>query len=122
MLVSPPRRRSKSGGNANALEAPDVGREQARPALRLGQAAAAGRCADPHRSAHAPAQGEPLRHGRGGAVAPPSDGRERTERTVDGSWNDLSSPSMGMIGGRFGRNVPIARTFPDPLPQLLEPN
>jgi len=60
--------------------------------------------------------------GEGGAVAPPSDGRERTERTVDGSWNDLSSPSMGMIGGRFGRNVPIARTFPDPLPQLLEPN
>jgi len=60
--------------------------------------------------------------GEGGAVAPPSDWRERTERTVDGSWNDLSSPSMGMIGGRFGRNVPIARTFPDPLPQLLEPN
>jgi hypothetical protein len=60
--------------------------------------------------------------GEGGAVAPPPDGRERTERTVDGSWNDLSHPSMGMIGGRFGRNVPIAKSFPDPLPQLLEPN
>jgi hypothetical protein len=60
--------------------------------------------------------------GEGGAVAPRGDGRERTERTFDGSWNDLSRPAMGMIGARFGRNVPIAKTFPEPLQQLLEPN
>src|SRR4051812_8148699 len=50
------------------------------------------------------------------------DGRERTERTMDGSWNDLSRPAMGMIGQRFGRNVPLAKTFPEPEPRLLEPN
>ena len=29
---------------------------------------------------------------------------------------------MGMIGARFGRNVPVDRTYPEPMPQLLEPN
>jgi hypothetical protein len=58
--------------------------------------------------------------GEGGAVAPPAD--DRSERTTDGSWNDLSRPTMGMIGARFGRNVPVDKTFPEPLPQLLEPN
>ena len=29
---------------------------------------------------------------------------------------------MGMIGARFGRNVPVDRTYPEQLPQLLEPN
>ena len=28
-----------------------------------------------------------------------------TQRTADGSWNDLDHPEMGMIGTRFGRNV-----------------
>jgi Animal haem peroxidase len=51
-----------------------------------------------------------------------ADGRERTERLMDGSWNDLSKPAMGMIGQRFGRNVPLAKTFPEPDAQLLEPN
>jgi hypothetical protein len=51
-----------------------------------------------------------------------ADGSERTGRTNDGSWNDLSKPAMGMIGQRFGRNVPLAKTFPEPEPQLLEPN
>jgi heme peroxidase len=51
-----------------------------------------------------------------------ADGSERTGRTTDGSWNDLSKPAMGMVGQRFGRNVPLARTFPEPEPQLLEPN
>jgi hypothetical protein len=37
----------------------------------------------------------------------------REERTVDGSYNDLSSPAMGSCGRRFGRNVPLEHTFPD---------
>ncbi|HEV8250373.1 MAG TPA: peroxidase family protein [Gaiellaceae bacterium] len=60
--------------------------------------------------------------GESDATPAPADGRERTGRTVDGSWNDLSKPTMGMIGQRFGRNVPLAKTFPEPPPQLLEPN
>jgi hypothetical protein len=48
-----------------------------------------------------------------------------TRRTVDGSWNDLSCPFMGKAGTRFGRNTPIADTFPDtanlmnPSPRLV---
>jgi hypothetical protein len=60
--------------------------------------------------------------GEGAAVAPPGDGSERTERTFDGSWNDLGKPTMGMVGARFGRNVPLAKTYPEPLDRLLEPN
>jgi hypothetical protein len=39
--------------------------------------------------------------------APQFDATHRTQRTSDGSWNDLSSPSTGMAGTRFGRNVPL---------------
>jgi hypothetical protein len=59
--------------------------------------------------------------GAGGAKAAPSDGPHAT-RTFDGSYNDLERPAMGMIGARFGRNVPVDRTYPEPTPQLLEPN
>jgi hypothetical protein len=59
--------------------------------------------------------------GAGGAKATPGEGPYRT-RTFDGSYNDLEKPAMGMIGARFGRNVPIDRTHPESLPQLLEPN
>jgi hypothetical protein len=45
-----------------------------------------------------------------------------TERTADGSWNDLDHPTMGMAGTRFGRNVPIGDTGPEPLDRMLEPN
>jgi hypothetical protein len=34
-------------------------------------------------------------------------------RTADGSYNDLSCPFMGKSGTRFGRNTPLADTFPD---------
>jgi hypothetical protein len=37
----------------------------------------------------------------------------RNERTIDGTYNDLQFPSMGGCGRRFGRNVPLERTFPD---------
>jgi heme peroxidase len=45
-----------------------------------------------------------------------------TTRTLDGSYNDLSRPEMGMCGMRFGRNVPRRYTFPDPEPSLMEPS
>ena len=51
--------------------------------------------------------------------APP---RALRARTLDGSYNDLSSPRMGSVGARFGRNIPLDRSFPEELPGLLEPN
>ena len=42
-------------------------------------------------------------------------------RSADGSYNDLEQPAMGMAGARFRRNVPIARTYPDPEPAMLTP-
>ena len=59
--------------------------------------------------------------GAGGAKAAP-DGGPHDSRTVDGSYNDLGQPAMGMIGARFGRNIPLDRTYPEELPGLLEPN
>ncbi len=43
-------------------------------------------------------------------------------RSLDGTYNDLSAPRMGAVGARFGRNVPLDRTFPQPEPAILEPN
>jgi hypothetical protein len=51
---------------------------------------------------------------------PPAD--YLTLRTVDGSWNDLDAPSMGMARTRFGRNVPLSASRAEELPQLLDPN
>src|SRR5262249_52694604 len=45
-----------------------------------------------------------------------------TQRTVDGTFNDLRDPRMGSVGMRFGRNVPNEFTFPDPEPQIMQPN
>ena len=57
------------------------------------------------------------------SVRPHASGdRHLRTRTLDGSYNDLAVPTMGTIGARFGRNVPIDRTHPEPLPDLLEPN
>jgi hypothetical protein len=58
------------------------------------------------------------------AKPPLTDGRERyaTSRTPDGTYNDLDYPTMGSANVRFGRNVPIARTYPDPDDLLLQPN
>lgn len=55
-----------------------------------------------------------------GILEPPAN--YRTARTTDGTYNDLHYPLMGSIGGRFGRNVPIAITNPEPVPEILEPN
>jgi hypothetical protein len=43
-------------------------------------------------------------------------------RTIDGTLNDLGQPLMGSIGSRFGRNVPVDQTWPEPAPAILEPN
>ncbi|OLE23947.1 MAG: heme peroxidase [Catenulispora sp. 13_1_20CM_3_70_7] len=43
-------------------------------------------------------------------------------RRIDGSYNNLAKPRTGMAGTRFGRNVPLERTYPEPLPDLLQPN
>jgi hypothetical protein len=45
-----------------------------------------------------------------------------TGRTGDGNFNDLEMPAMGSVGTRFGRNVPLAETFPDPEDKLLIPD
>jgi hypothetical protein len=45
-----------------------------------------------------------------------------TQRTLDGTFNDLDVPSMGSVGTRFGRNVPNEFTYPDPMPEVMTPN
>ena len=52
----------------------------------------------------------------------PQDSRHLVTRTVDGSYNDLSVPSMGMAGTRFGRNVAPSAAAPDEPPALFTPN
>lgn len=56
------------------------------------------------------------------AVQPlPWNDKYLTERTPDGSWNDLEHGEMGMANTRFGRNVPIEDTWPD-VDRMLVPN
>jgi hypothetical protein len=45
-----------------------------------------------------------------------------TARTADGTFNDLGQPEMGSANTRFGRNVMLSKTFPEPEPALLMPN
>jgi hypothetical protein len=44
-----------------------------------------------------------------------------TQRTADGTYNDLKFPRMGCAGARFGRNVPLEFTYPDEA-NLLNPS
>lgn len=53
---------------------------------------------------------------------PPYEPGFATARTADGTYNDLDDPRMGMAGARFGRNVPVAHTAPEPRPGILEPS
>ena len=55
-------------------------------------------------------------------VIEPMQARYLTARTADGTHNDLQNPAMGMAGSRFGRNVPIEYTYPEPEPAILSPN
>lgn len=52
---------------------------------------------------------------------PSPDGRHYTARTPDGSYNDLNHPEMGMMGTRFGRNVPLSDAKADE-ENLMNPN
>lgn len=52
----------------------------------------------------------------------PPDPAHRRGRTIDGSHNDLDEPRMGMVGSRFGRNVPIEHTFQEPQPEIMTPS
>jgi hypothetical protein len=56
------------------------------------------------------------------APAGPPETSTRDIRTVDGSFNDLASPTMGMARTRFGRNVPPREATPEQQPTLFEPN
>src|SRR4051812_33236691 len=39
----------------------------------------------------------------------------RTQRTVDGTYNDLANPAMGRVGSRFGRNIPLDEVGRQPI-------
>ena len=56
------------------------------------------------------------------ARLPAPDPRQVTARSDDGSYNDLGDPAMGANQARFGRNVPLADTFPEAEPAILSPN
>ncbi len=48
--------------------------------------------------------------------------RHLDARTSDGTFNDLDNPRMGAVDTRFGRNVPLEHTIPEPEPALLSPS
>jgi hypothetical protein len=48
--------------------------------------------------------------------------RYRTQRSPDGSYNDLDQPRMGMAGRTFGRNVPPEDAWPEDDDRILDPN
>lgn len=58
----------------------------------------------------------------GGAQAEASTPEVLTQRTPDGSYNDLDHPTMGMAGTRFGRNIPLEKSDQEPPEDLLTPN
>src|SRR6266704_190750 len=47
--------------------------------------------------------------------------RYLTARTADGTYNDLDNPKMGSVNTRFGRNVPLAYSYPEE-PDIFVPN
>jgi hypothetical protein len=53
---------------------------------------------------------------------PPLTGEVLRWRTYDGTFNDLEHPWMGSVHSRFGRNVPLGFTHPEPDAGLLAPN
>lgn len=82
----------------------------------------------------------PATRPEGLAQIPPFDPDFLAERNPDGYYNDLAEPGMGSAGGtapdvatseqipvahpgaRFGRNVPLERAYPEPMPGLMEPS
>ncbi len=45
-----------------------------------------------------------------------------TDRTADGSYNDLDKPATGMAGARFGRNIPLHKIVPATESEVMSPN
>ena len=58
----------------------------------------------------------------GGAQAELSAPGVLAQRMVDGSYNDLDHPTMGMAGTRFGRNIPLEKSYQESPDDLLTPN
>lgn len=48
--------------------------------------------------------------------------QQRTTRTADGTYNDLSNSRMGSAGARFGRNIPLDQIVAPDQSSLLEPS
>lgn len=61
-----------------------------------------------------------------GSAGPPADHLSSetgiAARTLTGRQNNLADPLMGSVGSRFGRNVPLTRTYREEPAELLEPN
>jgi Animal haem peroxidase len=53
---------------------------------------------------------------------PPRTPAMLVNRSEQGVYNDLSEPRMGMLGSRFGRNVPLEATRREPDALLMDPN
>ena len=58
----------------------------------------------------------------GNPPAAPPETSTHDFRSVDGSFNALDSPTMGMARTRFGRNVPPLESMAELQPALFEPN
>jgi hypothetical protein len=56
------------------------------------------------------------------APLPPPTAQHLTERTLDGSYNDLDDPRMGSAGTRFGRNIPLRAIVQDSREDKLRPS
>ena len=52
----------------------------------------------------------------------PPDPRQQTQRTLDGSYNDVEEPRMGMAGARFGRNIPLVSVTRESRDEILRPS
>ncbi|MGW5385343.1 peroxidase family protein [Nocardia sp. NPDC003963] len=57
-----------------------------------------------------------------GPLPPDVTGAHRYARTVDGTYNSPDDPRTGSIGCRFGRNIPLDRTYPEDAARILRPD
>jgi Animal haem peroxidase len=60
--------------------------------------------------------------GVGPARAELADPRWLRGRSPNGTYNDLDEPAMGARGVRFGRNIPLVKTYPQSEPGILQPS
>ena len=107
----------KETHGSRAFEAPDLHRRRARPPLRVGSAATPAGSRHARGAAGEAAGEQPLRHRRGRRDRACQRARFGTRAASTARYNDLDDPVMGMAGSRFGRNVPLERTHPEPPPR-----